>query len=456
MQAVILAAGRGSRLGRLTEKIPKALVKVAGKPLLTHVLGNLRLVGIKEVVIVIGYLGELIKQAIGNKLADMTIRYAENPQWEKGNLYSLLAAEKYVNQDFLLCMTDHLFDFRILRALIKSQNNRKGIVTLVIDKRAALDEDTKVLAENNKIVDIGKKIPSYNCVDTGIFLCTPEIFKYAREAVSKGRKTLSECIKLIADDGLAYTFDLDKVPTYLPKMRRHFKPFWIDVDTVEDLQKAEKLLVERASKEPSDLIAKYINKPIENKLVLILAKTSITPNQITIIVNVIAYLVAYLFLIGQLVIGSILTFIVGVLDGVDGKLARIKGMESKIGVLEHPFDMLFECSWYISLALYSFWTTSDVNPLIVCLFILLFIAFYRFIYDQFKKVTGVSLDDYSSFERYFRRIAGRRNLYNVPILIFSLLGAPFYALITILCHAALTAAVYAWRAGKHLHELDRY
>jgi phosphatidylglycerophosphate synthase len=154
------------------------------------------------------------------------------------------------------------------------------------------------------------------------------------------------------------------------------------------------------------------------------------------------------------VIGAVLAFLVGILDGIDGKLARIRGQESKLGLMEHPFDMLFEFSWYIALALHLHWMLNDAIPLIICLVILLAIAFYRFIYDQFRKATGMSLDDYGTLERYFRRIAGRRNLYNVPILIGALFGVPFYALIAILCHATLTAIVYAWRACSHLRRID--
>jgi len=76
---------------------------------------------------------------------------------------------------------------------------------------------------------------------------------------------------------------------------------------------------------------------------------------------------------------------------------------------------------------------------------------YRYCYDIFGSTMGKSLDIYGSFERVFRRVAGRRNLYNMHILTAILLGVPGYALVSITVHAALTAIIYAWRTAVHLH-----
>lgn len=68
---------------------------------------------------------------------------------------------------------------------------------------------------------------------------------------------------------------------------------------------------------------------------------------------------------------------------------------------------------------------------------------------------GRSLDDAGNFERIFRRVAGRRNLYNIEMLVGIVLGVPFYCLILILFHSAITAAVYSARAIKHTYVMDR-
>lgn len=208
------------------------------------------------------------------------------------------------------------------------------------------------------------------------------------------------------------------------------------------------------AKGPSDLLAYYVHRPIENWIVLRLVDTPITPNQLTLMTNIVAYGVTALFYLGHLLPGSILSFVVGVMDGLDGKLARAKDMMSKLGKLEHAFDLLYEFSWLTALALYLCRSSGSPEPLTYALTAIILIAFYRYCYDIFGKMMGVSLDIYGPFERVFRRIAGRRNLYNIHILIAILLGIPAIALKTVMMHAALTAAIYAWRASTHLHAAD--
>jgi len=205
----------------------------------------------------------------------------------------------------------------------------------------------------------------------------------------------------------------------------------------------------------SDFLAYYVHRPLENRIVCRLLNTKITPNQLTILTNAVAYCVTALFFLGFLLPGSILSFVVGLMDGLDGKLARARGKTTKLGTMEHAFDLLFEFSWLAALALFLFNSTRDALPLVLCLFSVVFIAFYRYCYDLFSRAMKKSLDNYGRFERLFRRVAGRRNLYNIHILAWILLGRPLYSLITILIHSALTAVVYAYRVGKHLHAADR-
>ncbi|RJS94215.1 CDP-alcohol phosphatidyltransferase family protein [Candidatus Bathyarchaeota archaeon] len=205
----------------------------------------------------------------------------------------------------------------------------------------------------------------------------------------------------------------------------------------------------------SDLLAYYVHRPLENMIVFRLMNTSITPNQITLMTNILAYVVAALYFLGFLLPGSLLSFIVGLMDGIDGKLARAKNQTSKLGKMEHAFDLLFEFTWLASLALFLHRASGDSLPLILCIFSILFISFYRYCYDTFSRTMGTSLDIYGDFEKIFRRIAGRRNLYNIHILIGVLLGVPLYSLMSITAHSGLTAIIYAWRTAKHLREADK-
>jgi len=205
----------------------------------------------------------------------------------------------------------------------------------------------------------------------------------------------------------------------------------------------------------SDLLAYYIHQPIENRIVAKLMHTPLTPNHMSLITNIAAYAVTTLFYLGFLLPGSLLSFVVGLMDGLDGKLARAKNMATKLGKMEHAFDLLYEFSWLASLALYLSRAMETTYPIIYALIAIILIAFYRYCYDTFGKAMNVSLDTYAPFEKWFRRVAGRRNLYNIHIIVAIILGLPQYALASIMIHAAITALIYAWRTAIHLHAEDK-
>ncbi|MEA1912726.1 MAG: sugar phosphate nucleotidyltransferase [candidate division WOR-3 bacterium] len=454
MKALIIAAGEGSRLSNLTEASPKPLIQLLGLSLIQRIILTSKQVGIDEFVIVIGYLGDKIKANLGDgSRFDVKIDYIENKEWEKGNGVSVLKAKELLAEKFVLLMSDHIFDYRILKELI--EHDTRSSVLLAIDRRKPQLEDAKVLEKEGKIVDIGKNIEESNSIDTGILLCSPKIFSYIEEAIKEGKAELADGIAKAAKNRDAETFDITRIESYASKMRKDIKPWWIDIDKEKDLRKAQEMIIEDASKNPSDALAYYVHKPIENKLVAFISNFNITPNQLTVLVNILAYIVTALFFFGYLLWASILTFVVGIADGLDGKLARVKLMTSKLGSLEHSFDLLYEFSWFIALSYFLYSSTQNPTPLILCIFIILFIAFYRHVYDQFRRAMGKSLDDAGNFERIFRRVAGRRNLYNIPILVCILLRVPLYSLIFILFHSGITAIVYSTRAMKHMNVIDR-
>lgn len=452
-EALILAAGPGTRLNELTEDSPKCLLKVGGVSILERTLRTLKKLKFSKVNIVVGYNRHEIVEEVERSYDGLSINYIENHDWEKGNLYSLLAGKNHHQEKFLLLMSDHLFDPRIVENLSKQPLEDDDLV-LAIDRSEAGPEDTKVLEKDGKIVDIGKKVEKFNCLDTGIFLCSPEIFNFAEKA-AEGDSELSDCVKLVAEQGKARTFDIGSIPSFVPKLRKEVQPFWVDVDTSQDLEHAKDVVIQNSSKEASDLLAHHLHEPLENNIVRHLSETKITPNQMTIMVNIVAYTATALFLARLLLVASLLTFIVGVMDGLDGKLARVRGESTKLGTMEHPFDLLFEFSWLAALSIFLYHDLGNALPLILAIVAIIFIAFYRQVYDRFGRTMGKSLDVYGSFERKFRRIAGRRNLYNIHILFWVLLGFPLYALITILGHAILTGGVYTTRAFMHMRKTDK-
>jgi len=135
--ALVLAAGEGSRLRKHAEQKP--LLQVAGMPLIGRVLRGLAEAGVRNVWIAVGHKADVVRKQIGEDYAGLQIRYVNVEDWKKGNLYSLLAAQGIFQQNFLLCMGDHIFDPEIPKKLINSKF--ESAIVLAIDK--VPEEDTK-------------------------------------------------------------------------------------------------------------------------------------------------------------------------------------------------------------------------------------------------------------------------------------------------------------------------
>ncbi|TFB07941.1 hypothetical protein E3V08_06255 [Candidatus Atribacteria bacterium MT.SAG.1] len=453
MKALILAAGDGGRLGNLTKNKPKPLIKLLGLSLIERVILTAKQAGVKEFVIVVGYLGDKIKAKLGTgDRYGVEINYIENNDWQKENGISVLKARGLLNENFILLMSDHIFDDRILKKLV--DYDIRSSVILAVDRKEPSPGDTKVLEKRGKIVDTGKDIEESNCIDTGIFLCSPKIFSYLEEAIKEGKTELAHSIAKAAKKRDAEIFDITQINSYISSMRKEIKPFWIDIDTEEDLIKAKKLLIENACKGRNDLLATYVNKPIENFIVSRLASTQFTPNQITILTNVVAYTSTFLFLKGHLLFASFLTFIVSFMDGVDGKLSRVEITSSNIGKMEHAFDFLFEHSWYIALAIYLS-GNYGILSILLSSFTVLFDGFSHYCEQAFGEVIkDRPLADYGRIERLFRKFDGRKNSYIIFILIGVLLNAPFWSLVAISVWSLVSAIFYSSRTVKHLHYMD--
>lgn len=453
MKALILAAGDGDRMGSYTKDKPKALVKLLGISLIERVILTAKQAGINEFLIVCGYLGEILKSALGNgERLGVKINYIDNEDWQKENGYSVSKAVDFLDEKFILLMSDHIFDSRILSELIN--HDAESSIVLAVDRKEPSEGDTKVLEKRGGIIEVGKDIKESNCVDIGIFLCSPKIFSYLEETLEEGRAELSDCINEAAKNRDAEIFDITQIDPYIPSMRKETKPFWIDVDTKENLIEAEGILIENACKGRNDLLATCVNKPIENFIVRRLVNTRITPNQVTILTNIIAYTSTFLFLRGDLLFASLLTFVVSFMDGVDGKLSRVKMSSSNIGKMEHAFDYLFEHSWYIALAIYLS-NTFGVMPVLLGTFILLFDGFSNYCVSAFgKAIKRRELEDYGGIEQQFRKFDGRKNSYIIFILIGVLLNAPFWSLVAISVWSAVSAIFYSSRTIKHLHAMD--
>ena len=232
-EAVILIAGQGSRLRGTDKNCLKPFVPVLGRPLLSYTLEAVSSAGITTLHFVVGYESERViakaKQLIP---PHVTASFIVNRDWQKQNGISLLAAKNHVCAPFLLTMGDHVFDDAIFDRLL--DNFEAGLLNIAIDRKldsiVDLDDAMKVKTRGKKVTGIGKNLRSYDAIDTGLFICPPEIFAYLENAKSmNGRRdcSLANGIELMAADGKVRGIDIGSAR-------------WHDIDTPQLLEHAER------------------------------------------------------------------------------------------------------------------------------------------------------------------------------------------------------------------------
>jgi len=235
MKGVILAAGDGTRLAPLSLSLPKPLIPVAGKPMLDYTLEAFATAGIREVVLVVGYKREMIKRHVGDGARwGIEVEYAFNPDYELGNALSVYAARHLVGDEpFVLAMADHLVSPHILATLVASPEEDMLCVDRLAWAPPQLNDATRVwVDERGFITRIGKGIEPWNAVDAGVFLLTPAIFLAISHLPRAGDEGcgLSDGIRWLIEHG-------DGV-----RACDVSGSFWMDIDTLDDLRFAEKIL----------------------------------------------------------------------------------------------------------------------------------------------------------------------------------------------------------------------
>ena len=156
MQALILAAGMGKRLGEYTKNNTKCMVPVNGTPLIDRVLKQLSMLSLTRVVIVVGYEGEKLMEYIGNDKDGLKIEYVNNPVYDKtNNIYSLaLAKQKLMEDDTLLIESDLIFDDGMFKLLLDNPNPN---LALVAKYESWMDGTMVCIAQDCNIVNFVSK-----------------------------------------------------------------------------------------------------------------------------------------------------------------------------------------------------------------------------------------------------------------------------------------------------------
>ncbi len=238
--------------------------------------------------------------------------------------------------------------------------------------------------------------------------------------------------------------DAARQPTYVMSLRKQVRPVFFPAPPPELLPVAERF--PRAAAQPGvQAFVERLNAPIEDWIVGRLCRTGITPNQVTFVTMLIGLAVTAFFATGHLWSGVALAYLVEVLDGVDGKLARTKVETTAGGEWEHVIDYCIELSWWTALA-FHFHAEGMRHAYWLLLLLVGSDLVDRLAKRAVKKKVGRNLDDVANFDRFVRWIGGRRCI-NIWILAAGLLlGDPANAFVLICGWMAATAAVHVVRA----------
>lgn len=246
MQAIILAAGMGKRLGDLTKDNTKCMIKVNGTYLIDRLLSQLDSLNLERIILVIGYQGEKLRTHIEKQSRNTPIEYIYNPVYNKtNNIYSLyLAKEELQKQDTLLIESDLIFEDTLFHKIL---NNPYPNLALVAKYEPWMDGTMVRLNTENDIIDfISKKTFRYADIDD--YYKTVNIYKFSKEFLRNSYVPFLEAYSKALGNNEYYEQVL-RVITLLERCELKGLPLegerWYEIDDIQDLDIAETIFAEQ-------------------------------------------------------------------------------------------------------------------------------------------------------------------------------------------------------------------
>ena len=223
MKAVILAAGKGARLRPLTDDRPKQMVMVLNRPIIDHIL-ELLPEEITEIIMVIGYKGEMLKEHLGDNWQGRSIKYIEQAEL-KGPYAAVELAKPYLNEErFLVIFADDFYDKDSFKKLLSHPR-----AVLVHEVEHPERFGIVVTNEGGTIEDVEEKpeSPKSNLAMTGAYVLDKHFFEYEPELHPNGEYYFPPVIMKMIEDH----------PMYIEKA-----DLWLPIGYPEDIERAENLL----------------------------------------------------------------------------------------------------------------------------------------------------------------------------------------------------------------------
>lgn len=240
MQALILAAGMGRRLGEFTANNTKCMLEVNGIRLIDRMLNQLKKLDLERIVIVVGYEGANLRDYLLQNYAEWPLVFVENPIYDKtNNIYSLWLAKDYLTEDdTLLLESDLIFEDAALESALNSEHSN---VALVAKYETWMDGTMVRIDDDNNIVNfIPKKAFKYS--DTDFYYKTVNIYKFSRDFIVEHYLPFLEAyIRVLGEN--EYYEQVLRVITLIDSCDFKALPIhginWYEIDDVQDLRIAE-------------------------------------------------------------------------------------------------------------------------------------------------------------------------------------------------------------------------
>ncbi len=231
MKAIILAAGTGRRLQAVTQGKPKCLIEIGGRTLLSRHVDCLTQLGVDEIVLVVGFAQDAVREAMAAEFSPCNIRWVVNEQFARGSITSLWAAREAMDDDVIFMDADVLYVSEILACLVHSSYDS----VLLMDETVIQEsEECMIAAQDGRVLSLGKTLPiDYDEAGEGVgFLKVP------KQDIPALLRSIQTCIEadqldLEYEDGLAAFFKC--VPVGYEKIGG--LP-WIEIDFPEDILRA--------------------------------------------------------------------------------------------------------------------------------------------------------------------------------------------------------------------------
>jgi len=241
MQAIILAAGKGSRMSGFNRDLPKCLLRIGEERIMDYQLNVLNQFDIRDIIVVVGHKKNIVKSEYEGR----DIRFVFNPFYDVTNvLTSFWFAKDFLHEEYIFLHGDTIFETGVLEKLISSN---KADVLLAVDKRECDDEAMKVRIENGRIMQVTKDMPSHEAV--GEFI---GVAKIGCRAVPVINRIVEEIIES-KEFGLFFEAAIQEAIEYENTSIGYVDisgMFWEEIDTFPDYTTALKGFKNRFSVSP--------------------------------------------------------------------------------------------------------------------------------------------------------------------------------------------------------------